>query len=229
MPRTARLVMDGGTYHVLTRGNNRQTVFHDAEDFQRYLQLLSSYAQEFQLLVYHFVLMPNHVHLVLEAVHGEMLSKAMLGLNLTYALYYRRRYEYSGHLWQGRFKSLLIDRDSYLLACGRYVELNPVRAQVTEDPGSYFWSSYRTYAAGIPNPLLARHPLYDALGTTPQVRQQRYRAFVLLGMQTPQPTNLTRYHFIAGTPDTLKTFEKQFGIIAARRTRGRPRKCHDAR
>lgn len=186
MPRTARLVVDGGTYHVLTHGNNGQAVFHHDADYQRYLTLLSTYAREHRLKVYHFALMPNHVHLVLEVADGLALSKAMHGLNLSYALYYRRRYKYLGHLWQGRFKSLLINRDSYLLECGRYVELNPVRANLSRDPREYAWSSYRTYAEGLENPLIAANPLYEQLGVSPERRQQAYQQFIRDGMAKDQ-------------------------------------------
>jgi len=204
MPRTARLIVDGGTYHVLTRGNNGQTVFHEDADRQRYLQLLSTYARAHGLKVYHFALMPNHVHLVLETPFGEVLSKAMLGLNLTYALFYQRRYGYHGHLWQGRFKSLLIDRDSYLLECGRYVELNPVRAGLVRHPGDYAWTSYRVYAEGSDNPLIALHPLYETLGVTARERQRAYDRFIEDGMQ--------------------RRLEERFGFRALKR-RGRPRKA----
>jgi len=178
MPRIARTLIDGGTYHVLTRGNNAQPVFHDAADFQRYLQLLSSYSLEHGLKIYHFVLMPNHVHLVMEVPRAAMLSTAMSGLNLRYALYYRKRYGYRGHLWQDRFKSLVIDQDSYLLECGRYVELNPVRAGLVREPREYRWSSYRFYTEGASHPFLSPHPLYETLGASTGDRQRRYIQFV---------------------------------------------------
>jgi len=218
----ARIVIDGGTYHVLTRGNNGQPVFHGDLDFQRYLQLLSRYAQEHQLKVYHFVLMPNHVHLVLEVVRGESLSKAMLGLNLTYALYYRKRHRYSGHLWQGRFKSLLIDPERHLLACGRYVELNPVRAGLVTDPTAYPWSSYRTYAVGVEHALVSHHPIYERLGTSAVERQNRYRQFVqeeLAIRPSVSPHSLIRI------PSPLpKRLEDLLGFTNHGRRRGRPPK-----
>jgi len=189
MPRGARILVDGGTYHVITRGNNGQPVFHGNPDFQHYLQLLSGYLEEYRLKLYHFVLMPNHVHLVLEVDLGKALSKAMLGLNLSYTWYYRKRYRYTGHLWQGRFKSLLIDRDSYLLECGRYVELNPVRAGLATSPDRYAWSSFRAYAEGVEYSFLAlaHHPLYVTLGASSREQQERYRQFVLDGLRMTTP------------------------------------------
>jgi len=230
MPRTARIVMDGGTYHVLTRGNNGQPVFHGDPDFQRYLQVLSTYARAHQLKVYHFVLMPNHVHLVLEVVRGESLSKAMLGLNLTYALYYRKRYRYSGHLWQGRFKSLLIDREKHLLACGRYVELNPVRAGLVADPTAYPWSSYRAYAEGVGIPLLAQQPCYESLGASVSERQRAYRQWIQDGL-TPRHPPVPVGHrqlFIKGTTPSATRLEDLLGFPPRTRRTGRPRKLEAA-
>ena len=180
MPRTARGWSDGGTYHVLTRGNNRQPVFHIPADFQRYLHRLVEVANDHQLTVLHFALMPNHVHLVIRVVEGPRLSRAMLSLNLAYALYYRNRYHYAGHLWQGRFKCLPIETDAHLLACGRYIELNPVRAGLADAPHSYLWTSYRAYAEGlaVPPVISTAHPGYLTLGSTPQERQVAYRQLV---------------------------------------------------
>ena len=209
MPRRARVLIDGGIYLILTRGNNGQTIFHQAADHQRYLQLLLSYTQRYQLHLHHFVLMPNHVHLLLSVAIAAMLSKAMLGLNLAYALFYRRRYRYHGHLWQGRFHSVLIDRGSSLLECGRHIELNPVRAGLVQDPNAYLWSSYRVYAHGVHNPLIVTNPLYELLGVTPAERQARYRQFIGEGLRTRPSTSHP---------------EDRFGLSVARRSRGRPKK-----
>ena len=229
MPRSARVLIDGGTYHVLARGNNGQKIFHQEVDYQRYLQLLSTYVHTHHLKVYHFVLMPNHVHLLLEASVGGTLSRAMQRLNLTYALFYRKRYQYRGHLWQGRFKSLLIDRDSSLLACGRYIELNPVRAGLAQDPRTHAWSSYPVYAEGAQNVILTPNPLYEALGTSAQERQQRYRQFVHEGLRSPSPPmSLQRVRFIMGTQDATKTLEDRFAFPGVGRRRGRPQRSSHA-
>ena len=227
MPRAGRVVIDGGTYHVLTRGNNGQTVFHHDADYQRYLQLLSNYAHERQLKVYHFALMPNHVHLVLEVVDGPALSKAMHGLNLSYALYYRKRHAYRGHLWQDRFKSLLIDRESYLLECGRYVELNPVRAGLVREPREYPWSSYRAYAEGAFNPLLASHPLYPTLGATTSERQKHYIQFVddrLKPRQSQAQASRIFGQYLTAAQNPFEHVDQYFSFSLAKRRRGRPKK-----
>lgn len=221
MPRTGRVVIDGGTYHVLTRGNNGQAVFHHDADHQRYLQLLSTYAKEHELKIFHFALMPNHVHLVLEVARGEALSKAMLGLNLSYALHFSRRYRYTGHVWQGRFKSLAIDRESYLLECGRYVELNPVRAGLVQDPARYPWSSYRVYAEGASIPFLTLNPLYESLGVSVNNRQHHYRQFIRDGMaRQPVERVQLRQPIIVMSPPKPKSLESLLGL----RRPGRPKK-----
>ena len=182
-PRAGRVIVDGGIYHVLTRGNNGQAVFHHEADYHRYLELLAAYAATHGLRVRHFVLMPTHVHLILEPVLGESLSRAMLGLNLAYVLYYQKRYRYGGHLWRGRFTSVLLNRDGELLEHGRYVELHPVRSGLAADPANYAWSSYRVYADGVVSPPVEPHERYRLLGTDALQRREQYRRFVLEGLQ----------------------------------------------
>lgn len=223
MPQPPRIIADGAVYHVLTRGNNGQQVFHEAADHQRYLQLVASRARGQAIKVYHFALMPNHVHLVLEVARGPALSEAMHDISLTYALFYKRRYQYRGHLWQGRFKSLLIDQDRYLLACGRYVELNPVKAGLARDPADYAWSSYRTYAQGLDNPLIALNPLYDTLGATPRERQEYYRQFIHDGIRQSEPPARVGSRLFGGPSKPYAP--ELFSAPGLGRKPGRPRKA----
>src|SRR4030042_771285 len=133
MPRTARIAPNEYVYHILTRGNNRQNVFKDKKDYEKYLGILKRYKEKYKFKLYHYVLMTNHVHLVLEtAQKGGNLSEIMKGINLSYAQYYKKRYRHIGHFWQDRYKSIIISKDNYLLACGSYVDLNPVRAKIVE-------------------------------------------------------------------------------------------------
>ena len=224
MPRTPRVIVDGATYHVLARGNNGQPIFHEAADYQRYLQLVAAHTRRHAIKVYHFALMPNHLHLVLEVAQGPALSQAMHDINLLYALFHKRRYAYRGHLWQGRFKSLVINQDSYLLACGRYVELNPVRAGLAGDPADYAWSSFRTYAQGLDNPLLALNPLYETLGATPRERQEYYRQFVHDGLRQSAPPPRDRYGLLGAATAPVPALGELFRVPGMRRPRGRPRK-----
>jgi putative transposase len=109
MPRTARVAPREHVYHVLTRGNNRQDVFKDEEDFKKYLELLLRYKERYQFKLYHYVLMTNHVHLVIEpSEYGGSLSEIMKGINLAYAQHYKRKYNHTGHFWQDRYKSIII-------------------------------------------------------------------------------------------------------------------------
>jgi putative transposase len=147
----------------------------------------------------------------------------MHGVNLTYALFYQRHYQYRGHLWQDRFKSLLIDRERSLLACGRYVELHPVRGGLVKDPREYAWSSYRVYAEGAGNPTMTPNPLYEAMGLTAQARQREYRELIQRGMHQAPAAPLDRYRFIGGTTASMRSLEECFGIPGIRRRRGRPR------
>jgi putative transposase len=183
MPRGARRLTSGGTYHVMSRGNNGQTIFRHEEDHQRYLRLLAAYLRQYQARLYHFALLPTHAHLLLAVEHGPALSHLMRGLNLSYTLYVRQRHQYAGHLWRGRFKSLLLQPED-LLACGRYIELHPVRSGLSQDPDGYLWSSYSVYAEAAFSPLVTPSPAFAALGSTPSEQRVRYRRFVLNTLET---------------------------------------------
>jgi len=178
MTRTARFIIDEGYYHVVARGNNRARIFHDERDFNTYRQLLDQYCTDYQIQLYHYCLMPNHVHLMIRMAKGEHLYRAMKSINLSYTLAYKKRYAFVGHLWQGRFKSFIIDSDAYLLQCGAYIELNPSRAHLVKQPEQYTWSSYNVYARGDNDPLIHLNPMYLSLSKTSSQRQQHYRQFV---------------------------------------------------
>jgi len=179
MPRTARVAPREHVYHVLTRGNNRQDVFEDEEDFRQYLDILLRYKEKYHFKLYHYVMMTNHVHLMIEPSEGGgSLSEVMKGINLAYAQYYKRKYRHTGHFWQDRYKSIIVSKDEYLLACGSYVELNPVRAKIVEDPKDYTWSSYRVYGYGKRDVLIDEHPVYLQLSEDEGQRRRKYREFV---------------------------------------------------
>ena len=206
-PRAGRLLVDGGLYHVLSRGNNAQAIFRHDTDYRRYLELLTAYAATHGLRVHHFVLMPDHLHLILEPAAADALSRAMRGLNLAYALYYQKRYGYQGHLWRGRFISLPLDREADLLEHGRYIEAHPVRSGLVQDPVHYSWSSYRVYADNVASPLVDPHEPYLRLGEGVAERQARYRQFIREGLNA--------------RPEDLRT-------PLRRGRRGRPRKLQPA-
>lgn len=179
MPRPARVTPKGCIYHVLSRGNNRQNIFKDEKDYQKYLEILFRYKEKYKFKLYHYVLMRNHIHLVLEPIEkGGSLAEIMKGINLSYAQHFKNRYRHIGHFWQDRYKSILISKDDYLLACGSYVELNPVRARIVEDPKEYRWSSYNAYAYGRADRITDGHSVYKELSENEYERRKRYRDYV---------------------------------------------------
>jgi putative transposase len=142
MPRTARITVENGCYHIITRGNQKQSVFLEPYDYERYLSFIKKYKKKFRFKLYCFCLMPNHVHLVIELQNPPMLNRIMRGLNLSYTRYFNFKYKKVGHLWQDRFKSKIIEKDAYLLECINYIESNPVRAFLSSHIKEYHWSSY---------------------------------------------------------------------------------------
>ena len=224
MPRSARIIPEEGVFHLLTRGNNRQAVFHDASDFETYLLILSRIQRLHPFRLYHYCLMTNHVHLLIETVPGHPLSRLMKKLNLTYALYYKKKYSHIGHFWQDRFKSLLIEKDLYLLACAAYIELNPVKAGMVKDPAEHPYSSFSFYASGITSPFLTPDPLYETFGDTEEVRRKNYREFVLARLEDYELFERQAFAKHAlGSEDFLRSLQVQFNVFISRRPRGRPR------
>jgi len=223
MPRTARVAPKDHAYHLLTRGNNRQDVFEDEEDFRKYIDLLLRYKEKYHFKLYHYVMMTNHVHLVIEPSEGGGdLSEIMKGINLTYALYYKRKYNHTGHFWQDRYKSIIISNDEYLLACGSYVELNPVRAKMVEDPKDYRWSSYQTYAYGKRDVLVDEHPIYLQLSEDEVERRTKYRQFVrgMLKEKEAMKGEMDR-RIMYGGKDFVKEMTKTYKISEKIKQMGR--------
>ena len=175
MPRRARLTLPNVPMHLIQRGNNRQACFYVDEDYRFYLDWLTEYAGKTGCRIHAYVLMTNHVHLLVSADSGDGVGAMMKALGQRYVQYANRTYRRSGSLWEGRFRSCLTQEDAYLLACQRYIELNPVRAGMVEHPAEYRWSSYRVNAQGEDSPLVVPHPLYDTLGAEPEARRQAYR------------------------------------------------------
>lgn len=175
MARLPRLVIPGYPLHVIQRGNNRQAIFYAEGDYLKYLETLRLSAEETGCRIHAYVLMTNHVHLLVSPAGKESLSKMMQSLGRQYVGYINRLYQRSGTLWEGRFKSALVDSERYLLTCSRYIELNPVRAGMVNGPGEYQWSSYRANGLGRKDPTITPHPLYERLGKENAMRQKAYR------------------------------------------------------
>jgi len=179
MPRTARFFPVEGYIHVYSRGNNRRKLFLYPRDFKMFLQILDKLKKSEMVKIFHYCLMPNHVHILLGLVKGSNLSTFMKRLNLKYSLYYRKKRTYVGHLWQGRFKCRIIEEELSFIRCGKYIELNPVKANIVRQPQDYPYSSYCHYALGIKDPIVDDSPLYMNLGSTDVERQLHYREIVI--------------------------------------------------
>ena len=147
MARPVRIEYPGAVYHIISRGNNRAAVFRDDHDRKRYLEKLSLYCEEKEVDLLAYCLLTNHVHLLLETPKGN-LSKMMQPFQTSYTVYFNKRHQRSGHVFEQRYKAFLVDKDNYLLEVTRYIHLNPVAAGIVERPRDYRWSSYRDYLAG---------------------------------------------------------------------------------
>jgi putative transposase len=228
MPRAARIAPKEYVYHVLTRGNNRTDIFKTDKDREKYIELLGRYKEKYEFMLYHYVLMTNHVHLVIEPLEGGgSLAEIMKGINLSYAQHYKRRYNHIGHFWQDRYKSIVVSKDEYLLACGSYVELNPVRAKIVEDPKHYRWSSYQAYAYGKVDPIIDKHPIYINLSGDENERRRRYREFVkgMLREKDAMKGEMEK-RALYGDEAFVKTVGARYKMNAMVRRVGRPRKIN---
>lgn len=175
MPRKPRFTLPGVPQHVIQRGNNREPCFLAESDYRHYLEDLQACAEKCECRIHAYVLMTNHVHLLVTPMQEQGIAEMMQALGRRYVYYINKTYRRTGTLWEGRYKASLIDSEAYLLTCMRYIELNPVRAEMVSHPGEYKWSSYGTNAQGRADALLSPHPLYTALGTTAAERQHAYR------------------------------------------------------
>ena len=175
MARQPRLTITGMPQHVIQRGNNRQATFIVDEDYRLFLAYLGEAARKHDCSMHAYILMTNHVHLLLTPNQPHAVSRTMQDVGRRYVQYVNFRYRRSGTLWEGRFKASLVDTQHYFLACCRYIELNPVRAGLARAPEDYPWSSYRHNALGEENGLLCPHSEYQALGASAVGRQSAYR------------------------------------------------------
>ena len=178
MARKPRPFSESGYYHLITRGNNRKSLFCEPDDFAHYLGLLRQYLSLNTVQLNHYCLMTNHAHLLVHSDAPQAISRMMHGLQRSYVLFFRKKYRWTGHLFQGRFKSLPIDRETYLLECGRYIERNPIRAKMVEGPGDWPYSSYHVYASEKIDPMITPSATYLGLADSRQERQALYREYL---------------------------------------------------
>ena len=191
MARLPRLTITGYPHHVILRGNNRQDIFRSTADYQRILDLLFEHSRAHKVDIHAYVLMGNHLHLLLTPQEDQGLPKMMQAVGRSYVQVFNKMHARTGTLWEGRYRSTLIQTDRYLLACMAYIDLNPVRAHMVAHPEDYAWSSYGHYAGHRTDRLITPHALYWTLGNTPFAREAAYAELVHAGISADQQGALT--------------------------------------
>lgn len=227
MPRRRRITIPGVPVHLIQRGNNRQACFYAGEDYRNFLEWLKEYACESECEVHAYVLMTNHVHLLVTPSQKSSVAILMKSLGQRYVQYVNRIYQRSGTLWEGRYRSCIAQQERYLLLCQKYIELNPVRAGLVAHPGEYQWSSYRANAQEEESDLLSPHPLFMNLGRTCAARLAAYRALFRSALSSEiadEITNATNGNFALGDERFKAEVEKTLGCRVTPGKPGRPRK-----
>ena len=191
MARLPRLTIPGYPHHIIQRGNNRQPIFAANADYEYLLSLLDENARQAGVAIHAYVLMSNHFHVLATPETAEGIPQMMQAIGRRYVRYFNQRQGRTGTLWEGRYKSTLIQSERYLLACMVYIDLNPVRAALVSDPGDYPWSSHGHYVGRRHDRLITPHALYWALGNTPFARDAAYGELVRSGITAQQQRALT--------------------------------------
>ncbi|MCC4114589.1 transposase [Aromatoleum toluclasticum] len=227
MPRRPRLSLPDVPLHLIQRGNNRQACFYADEDYRRYLDWLAESAATTGCRVHAYVLMTNHVHLLVSASRAEAPGEMMKALGQRYVQYVNRTYRRTGSLWEGRYRSCPTQTDGYLLACQRYIELNPVRAAMVDHPADYPWSSYRANAHGAASEVVTPHETFIALGYELERRQAAYRELfrhALAPAMIDEIRRATNGNFALGNPLFCDQVAAALGRRAQPGQAGRPPK-----
>ncbi len=225
MPRKPRFYLAGIPAHIVQRGNARRAVFFDDDDHEAYLDWLREGAAGHGCVVHAYVLMTNHMHLLMTPASPHAISRTIQYVGRHYVRYINRRYGRSGTLWEGRHKGCIVDSEHYLFACMRYIELNPVRAGMVDKPSDHPWSSYAANALGRSDELIVPHDRYRALGSTPAARQSAYRELSRAALD-PDRVDEIRAAVQTGTPlgnDRFRQWlEQELGCRVGQARRGRP-------
>lgn len=179
MPRTRRHLIPSSFYHIMARGNNKNKVFKTPSDYYLYISLIKKYKKELPFNLFHYCLMPNHIHMLIQTKSADDFSLFMKKISLAYFHYFRKKYGWVGHFWQDRFKSQPVGNNEYFIQCGKYIELNPVRAGLVKSPEEYYFSSYRFYSQGVKNDLITEDINFQQLGKTIEIRRKKYINLIL--------------------------------------------------
>jgi putative transposase len=230
MPRPIRLNLPDIPQHITQRGNNRQVCFYSDNDYRLYMELLHKACRAHDCSLHAYVLMTNHVHLLITPSTPEGVSKVMRDLGRDYVRTINRTYRRSGTLWEGRFKSSLVDTNRYCLTCYRYIELNPQRACMVSHPVDYPWSSFHCNAMGEPDGLITPHDCWLMLGNNDDARMAAYHALFKDKLNQPDIDHI-RQSLNTGLPTGnegfRQTIETALSIRLGHGKRGRPRKAHE--
>ena len=223
MPRLPRAFVEGIPVHVTLRGVDRQDVFRTDGDRTRFLDVLKEASVRAGVSIHAYVLMTNHVHLLATPRGSDSFSNAIQHLGRRYVAYFNRRHERTGTLWEGRYRAGLVGTSFHLLACHRYIELNPVRARMVSFAADYPWSSYRSNAWGSDDEVLTPHDEYVALGETSDARRAAYRALfeeVLQESVLEQIRAASRHGWSIGSEESCRLLEHRTGLNLTPRRRG---------
>ncbi len=231
MARLARVSPVDIPIHIIQRGNNRQACFVADEDYESYSEWLWEYSQKYKVDVHAWVMMTNHVHLLCTPRQVDAISSMMQAQGRRYVRYFNHLYQRSGTLWEGRYKSCLVQEELYLMEVYRYIELNPVRAGMVAAPGEYRWSSYTFNAEGKSSVLCTPHPVYLAMGKTFLERQDNYNALFADHIENPELLKEIRENTNKGLAIGRNKFKDEIEKLTGRRMtagkRGRPEGCKD--
>jgi len=225
MARLPRLTLAGYPHHVIQRGNNRQPIFAGVADYQHLLALLEENAKKFEVDIHAYVLMSNHFHLLATPQTENALPLLMQAVGRSYVRYFNDLQSRTGSLWEGRYRSTLIETDRYLLACMVYIDLNPVRAGVVAEAFDYPWSSHGFYVGGRSDKLITPHALFWGLANTPFGREAAYADLVRSGVSTEQQLALTKATlsgWALGNPDFVADLQKRTERRVSKVKAGRP-------
>lgn len=227
MARLPRLTAPGLPHHLIQRGNNRQAIFADDSDRALYLRELAELADAHRLAIHAYVLMPNHVHLLVTPAQRETLARVMQALGRRYVRHFNDRHRRTGTLWEGRYRSTVVETDRYLLACMRYIDMNPVRAGLVAEPALYRWSSHTHHVGLRADPIVTEQAAYWALGNTPFERQVAYQRLFEVEQEADEIRSIryaTHRGWALGRTSFADRIAEGAGRPAAPRRAGRPRK-----
>jgi putative transposase len=225
MARLPRLTVPSYPHHIIQRGNNRQAIFAAGGDYEVLLSMLEEHAAKSGVAIHAYVLMSNHFHLLATPETAEGIPTMMQSVGRRYVRYFNQQQERTGTLWEGRYKSTLIQAERHLIACMVYIDLNPVRAGLVRDPADYPWSSHNHYVGVRSDRLVTPHPLYWALGNTPFARDATYAELVRTGISAQQESAFTDSALLGwalGEPDYVADLQRRTARRVSKTKAGRP-------